>query len=179
MQTNKSETTIPQNSSWPSPSNRSASVVQIQSEKFLRINNSINDPSQEASNTSVATLNDQIKAAPLNPSAPIVASAQTLDTPEDVSKNEVPAYNVTASPDGSGAPDGTNDVNGTVGGGVDAQPLYYPNGTVAPVAQKDEFEYKEVEEGGQRDQEHVKLYKTGKARIAVKDAFPKIIHLNA
>jgi hypothetical protein len=47
------------------------------------------------------------------------------------------------------------------------------------VANKDEFEYKEVEEGGQHDKEHIKLYKTGKARIAVKDAFPKIIHLNA
>lgn len=123
--------------------------------------------------------NDQVKAVPLNASASIVASAQTLDPPEDGSKNEVPAYNVTASPDPSGAPDGANDLNGTAGGGVDAQPLYYPNGTVAPIAQKDEFEYKEVEEGGQRDQEHVKLYKTGKARIAVKDAFPKIIHLNA
>jgi len=181
MQTNKSDPVIPENQSWPSPTNRSASVVQIQSDKYLRINNSINDPPQEAQNSSVPNQNDQGKAAPLNASAAIVASAQTLEVPEpeDASKGEAPAYNATASPDPSRATDGTNEVNGKAGGGVDAQPLYYPNGTVAPVAQKDEFEYKEVEEGGQRDQEHVKLYKAGKARIAVKDAFPKIIHLNA
>ena len=45
----------------------------------------------------------------------------------------------------------------------------------------DEYEYKEVEDGtkGTTGAYSVKHYRAGKAQIAVKDAFPKIIHLNA
>lgn len=56
----------------------------------------------------------------------------------------------------------------------------------------DDYDYKEVEqEGGDQtgqikrevlrggSDKHVRYYKNGKASISVKDAFPKMVHLNA
>ena len=47
------------------------------------------------------------------------------------------------------------------------------------VVRGDEYEYKEVDEGLKGEKGVIKHFMNGKAKIAVKDAFPKIIHLNA
>ena len=49
------------------------------------------------------------------------------------------------------------------------------------VVHNDEYEYKEVDDGLKSEGEKgvIKHFMNGKAKIAVKDAFPKLIHLNA